>query len=232
MSKTDFTIKRISKQEAAPLLKQFHYLTNESRSFKSGWNWGCFKEDKLVGVLIFTGLPVPELVKGMFGLERTNQEGFFELSRLCLDPIIQQQEHNLASWFLSRCIKLLRKETTVKAILSYADSNHHNGVVYAASNFEYYGLTGPKPDFWIKQEDGTYIKHNRGKTKGIEGEWRPRTRKHRFLMVFDKTLTVLWKKETWVSKKQVSMNEVNRTLDKKTTTDAPQNVLGNFFTFS
>jgi len=51
-----------------------------------------------------------------------------------------------------------------------------------------------KSDFWIKQNDGTYIKHNRGATKHLEGEWRPRSRKHRFLKVFDNTLEVKWKK--------------------------------------
>jgi hypothetical protein len=29
----------------------------------------------------------------------------------------------------------------------------------------------------------------------MEGEWRDRTRKHRFVMVFDKTISILWKEE-------------------------------------
>ena len=37
-----------------------------------------------LAVCIFTGNPVPEIAKGVFGLERENQqEGLFELSRLC-----------------------------------------------------------------------------------------------------------------------------------------------------
>ena len=111
-------IKRIDKNEAARILTPYHYLSNISKGFKSGFNYGLFFDDEIIGVAIFTGLPVPELVKGMLGLERNEQEGLFELSRLCLEPNIQKKEHNLASWFLSRCIKRLRRETNVRLILS------------------------------------------------------------------------------------------------------------------
>ena len=47
----------------------------------------------LVGVLPFVFLldPVPEIAKGAFGLERDQQEGLFELSRLCVDPELQKE---------------------------------------------------------------------------------------------------------------------------------------------
>jgi len=151
-----------------------------------------FHKDALIGVIIYTGFPVPELVKGLFGLKRDDQRGFFELSRLCLDPAWQVKEHNLASWFVSKTIRLLRKGRVVRAVLSYADSDYHEGTVYKACNFTYHGLTAPKKDFWIRTSDGNYVKHSRGKTKGVDGEWRPRSRKHRFLLVFDKSLNILW----------------------------------------
>lgn len=173
------------------ILDNYHYLTKISRGYKSGYNYGLFKLGVLVGVCIFTGLPVPELSKGMFGI--VDQEGIFELSRLCLDPSIQKEEHNIASWFVSRSIRAFRRETDVKAILSYADADYHQGTVYRACNFTYYGLSDAKKDFWIKQPDNTYIKHSRGKIKGLVGEWRPRSQKHRYVLVFDKKLTMLWK---------------------------------------
>lgn len=196
-SKINYSIRKISKSQASDILEPFHYLSNISKGFKSGVNFGCFKGENLIGVAIFTGFPVPELVKGMFGLERSDQTGFFELSRLCLEPNIQKEEHNLASWFLSRCIKILRKEFKVRAILSYADSSFHSGVVYAACNFKYYGLTDIKKDFYILNDDGTFTKHSRGKVKGVKGEWRYRTRKHRFVMIFDKSLIMKWREEKW-----------------------------------
>ena len=196
MSKQDYSIKLITKEQCASILLKWHYLKDISKGFKSGVNYGLFLNDKLCGVCIYTGLPVPELAKSMFGLPRCDQGGIFELSRLCLEPEIQKKEHNLASWFVSRTIKALKRCMDLRAILSYADDDHHKGIIYRACNFSYYGLTDKKKDFWILQEDGSYIKHSRGKTKGIAGEWRDRSRKHRFVMVFDKRLDMLWNKST------------------------------------
>ena len=201
--KSDFYIDIISKKQAEELLLQYHYLKDISKGFKSGWNYGLFQRNEfsplniggLKGVVIFTGLPVPEIAKGAFGLERNEQQGLFELSRLCIHPQTQQSEYNITSWFVSKAIRQLRKDTEVKAILSYADNDFHSGTIYRACNFKYYGLTDAKKDFYYS--DGT--KHSRGKVKGSEGEWRERSRKHRYLMVFDKQLqkNLTWKEEKW-----------------------------------
>ena len=198
--KSDFQIIDVDKSECKKILDPFHYLSKISKSFKTKHNYGLIHipTNEIVGVCIFTGFPVPELLKGMYGLPRTEQEGFYELSRLCLHPDIQSTEHNLASWFVSRSIKRLRKSVHVRSILSYADADFHSGIVYAASNFTYYGLSDPKCDFWIEQPDGSFIKHSRGKIKGLPGEWRPRSRKHRFVMQFDKSLKIKWERQRWI----------------------------------
>jgi hypothetical protein len=194
--KSDFYIEKISKKQAEELLLKYHYLKDISKGFKSGYNYGLFKKNEfsplniggLQGVCIFTGLPVPEIAKGAFGLQRNEQQGLFELSRLCIHPDTQSEEYNITSWFVSRTIKQLRKDTEVRAIISYADSDFHGGTIYRACNFIYAGLTDAKKDFYYA--DGT--KHSRGKVKGVEGEWRERSRKHRYVMMFDKKLDLLW----------------------------------------
>ena len=194
--KSDFCIQKISKKQAEEVLLKYHYLKDISKGFKSGYNYGLYKNNEfsplniggLLGVCIFTGLPVPEIAKGAFGLQRNEQQGLFELSRLCIHPDTQSGEHNITSWFVSRAIRQLRKDTEVKAIISYADSDFHNGTIYRACNFKYCGLTNPKKDFYFA--DGT--KHSRGKIKGAEGEWKERSRKHRYVMMFDKNLKLLW----------------------------------------
>ena len=200
--KSDFYIDKVSKDDVKDLLYTHHYLKDESKDFKSGYNYGLFKHTDWecplriggsLGACIFTGLPVPEIAKGAFGLERNEQEGLFELSRLCIDPKVQEEEYNITSWFVSRCIKKFRKDANVRAILSYADSAHHSGIIYRLCNFKYYGLTDSKKDFYYS--DGT--KHSRGSVKGADGQWRDRTRKHRYLMVFDRELDVLWKEESY-----------------------------------
>ena len=202
--KSDFYIDRVGKEEIKELLYTHHYLKDESKDFKSGFNYGLFKRTEwecplrigeCLGACIFTGLPVPEIAKGAFELNRNEQQGLFELSRLCIEPSTQSREYNITSWFVSKAIRQLRKDTEVKAILSYADSNHHSGTIYRACNFKYYGLTDRKKDFYYS--NGT--KHSRGKVKGSEGEWRERSRKHRYLMIFDKELKkrLTWKEEKW-----------------------------------
>jgi hypothetical protein len=196
--KSEFYIERVHKSEIKDLLYNYHYLKDESKDFKSGYNYGLFRKSftdilrigECLGACIFTGLPVPEIAVGAFGLQRDEQEGLFELSRLCIHPEVQKEEYNITSWFVSRCIRRFRKDATVRAILSYADSNHHSGIIYRACNFQYYGLTDPKKDFYYT--DGT--KHSRGSIKGVDGEWRDRSRKHRYLMVFDENLKVRWNK--------------------------------------
>jgi hypothetical protein len=206
--KQDFYIDRVTKKELEPLLLTYHYLKDESKTYKSGFNYGLFKHSEwecplrignCLGACIFTGLPVPEIAVGAFRLQRHEQEGIYELSRLCIHPEVQKEEYNITSWFVSRCIRRFRKDARVRCILSYADANHHTGVIYRACNFTYYGLTDKKSDFWIKQPDGSFIKHSRGPIKGLEGEWRERSRKHRYLMIFDKELEkrLTWKEEKW-----------------------------------
>lgn len=195
--KSDYHIETITKNQAKEILLKYHYLKDISKGFKSGKNYGLFRGELLVGTIIFSGFPVPELSKGMLGLERTDQDGLFELSRLCIEPETQKQEYDITSWFVAKAIKQLRKEEKVRVILSYADNDFHSGTIYRACNFKYYGLTDKKMDFWIKQADDSFIKHSRGKVKGVNGEWRERSRKHRFLMVYDKTLSVLWKETNY-----------------------------------
>ncbi len=200
--KSDYTIDRVTKSDAADLLLRYHYLKDISKGFKSGYNYGLYKNNDfsplniggIQGICIFTGLPVPEIAKGAFGLERNEQHGLFELSRLCIHPDTQQREYNITSWFVSKAIKRLRKDTEVKAIISYADSEYHHGTIYRACNFKYCGLSEPKKDFYFA--DGT--KHSRGSIKGYDGEWRDRSRKHRYVMVFDKKLKLLWNSDSGI----------------------------------
>ena len=71
------------------------------------------------------------------------------------------------------------------------------GTVYQACNFKYYGLSSPKKDFWFLLNDGSYKKHGRGKIKGHLGEWRPRPQKHRYFILFEKSLKILWEESPY-----------------------------------
>lgn len=68
-----------------------------------------------------------------------SKEDVLELRRLCL---IDDTKRNAESYFIGKTLKWLRKNTTVKTIVSYADPNHgHEGIIYKATNFTLVGKT-------------------------------------------------------------------------------------------
>jgi hypothetical protein len=114
MAKSDYYIDKVTKKQAEDILLTYHYLKDISKGYKSGYNYGLFKHNDFcplniggpVGICIFTGLPVPEVAQGAFGLERNEQEGLYELSRLCIHPETQLEER------LSNCErKLLSRQS-------------------------------------------------------------------------------------------------------------------------
>jgi len=146
--KDGYCIKQISHELAEEFLQRHHYLSQQGNGLMSKYNYGLFNNNNFIGVVTFSGISVIETLIGAFdGFDRhSDQSGFFELSRLAMDDCLK--EKNLTSWFLSKCIKQLRKDTNVRAIISYADNKYHKGYIYQATNFKYYGLTVKKSDFF------------------------------------------------------------------------------------
>jgi hypothetical protein len=115
--KSDFYIQRVNKDVVKDLLYTHHYLKDHSKDFKSGHNYALYRKSftdiltigNPLGVCIFTGLPVPEIAVGAFGLQRDQQKGLYELSKLCIHPDLQKEEYNITSWFVSKAIKQLKK---------------------------------------------------------------------------------------------------------------------------
>lgn len=194
----EYEIHQINHSLANDFLKRHHYLAQQGNGFLGKKQYGLFsKDNKFVGCVVFAGVSVIETLIGAFeGFERfSSQEGFWELTRLSMDDDLKVP--NLTSWFLSRCIKMLRKEEYVRAIISYADSKYHHGYIYQATNFKYYGLAPQKSDFFENLSGGGTKQVWRGSVKGLEGEWIPRSRKHRYMLVYDKSLKIKWPEEPY-----------------------------------
>lgn len=193
-----YEIHHISHHLADDFLKRHHYLAQQGNGFLGREQYGLFsKSNQFVGVIVFAGLSVVETIIGAFeGFDRhSSQEGFWELTRLSMDD--EAKEPNLTSWFVSHAIKMFRSEHYVRAIISYADSKYHHGYIYQATNFKYYGLTSQKTDFFEVVPGGGTRQVWRGGVKGLEGEWIPRSRKHRYMLLYDKTLKVKWQEEPY-----------------------------------
>lgn len=189
-----YSIQPISHSIAEDFLLKNHYLAQQGNGFLCKVAHGLFDNAlHLIGVITWGGCSAFQTLIGCFeGYERySDQSGIWELTRLAMDD--ERKEKNLTSWFVSHSIRKLRKDYEVKAIISYADSTYHHGYIYQATNFKYYGLAPKKQDFFELQADGTEKQVWRGSVKGMQGEWKDRSRKHRYLIVYDKTLKVKWK---------------------------------------
>lgn len=126
--------------EAAFFVKRHHYLKSISRGNKHVFVLRV--EGEIKGVALF-GTPVGANVNRCYG------EDIIELKRF----VLHECPKNTASWFMSRCIGWIKRFTTIKGILSYADpSKGHEGIIYKASNFQYLG----------KQKIGGYMFRIRG----------------------------------------------------------------------
>lgn len=194
----EYEIHHINHSLADDFLKRHHYLAQQGNGFLGKKQYGLFtKDNKFVGVIVFAGISVIETLIGAFeGFERfSSQEGFWELTRLSMDDDLKVK--NLTSWFLGKCIKMLRKEEHVRAIISYADSKYHHGYIYQATNFKYYGLAPQKSDFFEDLSGGGTKQVWRGSVKGLEGQWIPRSRKHRYMLVYDKSLKIKWSEQPY-----------------------------------
>jgi hypothetical protein len=166
-------IKPINKLTAEKFYKKWHYLGNTG--FLSSINYGAYFEDQIVGTISY-GSPNATEMAGYF--DRYNQSGWWEIKRLAMTDDCPK---NSESRFIAISIKLLRKDNIVKGIVTLADDGvGHKGTIYKASGFKYIGLSAPKKDFYINGKI-----QQRGKTKGIEGDWIDRSRKHKFVKIFN-----------------------------------------------
>jgi hypothetical protein len=169
-------------------VSQHHYLGD--KRFIGQYCFGLYIESELQGAVVYSPLSVPNSATSAFGLPRGNYPEFLEMSRLVLNPALNGA--NYGSMLIARSLKLL-KRSGIKAVISYADSSRHVGAVYQAANFTYHGLTPQKNDFFFA--DGRKL--SRGKSKGFEGKWVPRTRKHRYLYKLDNSVECIWQQETY-----------------------------------
>lgn len=176
-----FTIRNIDKKIAFEFIRKYHYL--KDAKFFAKYAYGLFIGDELVGCTTFSNPQGISSMKSWFGLDNSNQS-VLELSRLCMLPKLNGT--NATSYLLGNSMKML-KHLNVKAVISLADGSRHKGSIYQICNFKYYGLTDKKTDFFCA--DGRT--NPRGKTADVDGVWLPRTQKHRYCFLIDKTLTVL-----------------------------------------
>lgn len=135
-----------------------HHYSKTARSQKATQIFELRHQKQLIGIALF-GQPCGKNVEQCYG------GTLVELRRFVL---IDETERNAESWFLSRCLKILKNETEVTKVVSYSDPNFgHKGTIYKATNFKYLGEEKAKNPRVVKHKrKRIHVREMYQKTKG------------------------------------------------------------------
>lgn len=142
----NYDIKQVQFKIARDYIRTNHY----SHGCHNGASpcFGLFEEEELIGCMMFS-TPCSERVRAsIFGEE--HKDHVTELHRL---HIMDCTPKNTESWFISRCLKELKKvKPQIWAVITFADNTEgHDGTIYKATNAYRLGATG-RAKFYIDQE--------------------------------------------------------------------------------
>lgn len=149
MALQDYRVEPIRYITARPFIEKYHYSKNVN-GCKVSHCFGLFRPSQflseMVGAAIF-GLPAMNNQASSWNPDAPDK--VLELRRLaCIDDTPKNAE----SFFISKMLKWLKKNTDIEVILSYADTNYgHEGIIYKASNFD---LVGETSDGVVLMVDG------------------------------------------------------------------------------
>jgi len=135
LSKGDYVVKRTSIQEIRAFVEQWHY-SGSINGLRVTYCFGLYDNDTLIGGMIYGGLGMANAWKKYADIETD----VIELRRLCC---IDDTPKNTESFFIGQTLRWVKKNTSIKVIVSYADAHYgHGGTIYRATNFEHIGMTG------------------------------------------------------------------------------------------
>jgi hypothetical protein len=117
-----------------PFVEQWHY-SKSVNGLRLSYCFALRNGEQLIGAALFGGLAMANVWKKY----AEKEEDLIELRRLCC---IDDTPKNTESFFISKCLLWIKKNTQIKRIISYADTNYnHQGIIYQASNFKRLGET-------------------------------------------------------------------------------------------
>ena len=140
MSVTNFTVEQIPRKSLVSFIEKHHYSHNVN-GVQSLYHYGLYREGKfglptMIGAMMYAHPSMPATAAKYNPI---NPDKCLELRRLvCIDDTPKNTE----SYFIGQTFKLLKRDTDMEVIVSFADQHHgHSGVIYKATNFDYLGET-------------------------------------------------------------------------------------------
>ena len=130
----DFSVVHCERSEVKDFIEKWHY----SKSINGLMSDYCFKlmdGNRMIGAMIYGRFAMANVWKKY----SNSPEEVIELRRLCC---IDDTPKNTESYFIGNTLRWLKKNTTIKTVISYADPEYgHEGIIYQATNFKDIGKT-------------------------------------------------------------------------------------------
>lgn len=131
---TEFVIIPTTLDKIREFIEKWHYSKSVNGLQVSNC-FGMYCDGVLIGAMLFGKLSM----KNTWKRYAKREEDVVELKRLCC---VDKTPKNTESRFIGWCLRWMRKNTSFKTIVSYADAYHnHSGTIYRATNFQYHGTT-------------------------------------------------------------------------------------------
>ena len=134
MSVKDFVVTPCDRQEIKEFIEYWHY-SNNVNGVNSPYCFKLLDKGDLIGAMMYGWISMA----GVWKKYVSEEKHLIELRRLCC---IDDTPKNTESYFFGQTFKMLKRDKDFEVIVSFADEHHgHTGVIYKATNFEYWGKT-------------------------------------------------------------------------------------------
>ena len=176
-----YQVEKVHPRVTYDYIKNKHYA---KRLPPISYAFAIYKDGfELVGVLTIGKPASNSLCEGVCGVEQKNK--VYELNRLFM---LNDQPRNLLSYFVSKCLKMLKEDDLI--LVSYADTamNHH-GFIYQATNWLYTGKTKSRTDKYTKE--GKHSRHYKNEDESLR---KFRSSKHRYIYFTGKSKKIYMQK--------------------------------------
>ena len=132
---SDFIIEPVPRSAIQKFVERWHY-SHSTNGVQQTQCFALFDDMKMIGAMIYA---LPSMKATAAKYNPINPLRCWELRRLCC---IDDTPTNTESFFIGKTLRWLKQNTDMEVIVSFADEHHgHTGVIYKATNFEYWGET-------------------------------------------------------------------------------------------
>lgn len=130
----NFHIELLDRAHIRGFIESWHY-SKSINGVMASYCFGLFDGSRMIGAMLYGKMAMA----GQWKKYGDAADDVIELRRLCC---IDDTPKNTESRFIGLTLRWLKRHTTIKTVISYADPNFgHSGVIYRASNFRHIGMS-------------------------------------------------------------------------------------------